>query len=327
MSFTRRHFLQQSTLAATGCLGHVLLNASCAPRRARVAWTAPRDPVVATTPFARLEAIGPDAWAVVSTPLGGDRTTFANGGLIAGTSGVVAIEGFYRAAGAAWLAQQARAVTGRWPTHVVLTHYHVDHASGTAGYSTPDGAPRLHVTATTQRLALSGGPVAPVKDVLLERQFADVVVVRADAPTRIDLGNRVLMLTPFRGHTASDLVVDDDDAALCWSGDLVWHRMFPNFTDATPTQLAASVRVLASRLDRQNAVLVPGHGARIDRRGMQDYLGLLDGLEGAARTGHRTGRSAAEVAAAYRVPESLGEWMASAPSVTRAITAWYRELG
>ncbi len=34
-----------------------------------------------------------------------------------------------------------------------------------------------------------------------------------------------------------------------------------------------------------------------------------------------------EVASRYVVPAALGEWMARKPSVERAMTAWYRELG
>lgn len=324
---SRRDFLQQSLLAAGGCVAHVLVNASCAPRRSQAAWTAPLTPTVTTTPFARLDAIGRDAWAVISTPLGGDRTTFANGGIIAGTSGVVVIEGFFRAAGAEWLARQARALTGRWPTHVVLTHYHVDHASGVAGYQLEGAAPSVHATAPTRTLALSGGPVAPAKDAALERALADVVVLPTDRVTRIDLGNRVLTLQPFSGHTASDIAVHDADARLTWSGDLVWYRLFPNFTDATPTQLTASVRALATRASAPRSVLVPGHGAVLPADGMATYLGLLESLEAAARAGHTAGKSAADAAAAYKVPPALGEWMASTPSVTRAMTAWYRELG
>lgn len=326
MTTTRREFLQHSLAVATGCVAHVMLNASCAPTAQRRRWTAPVNPVITSTPFAQLEAVGPDAWAVISTPLGGDRTTFANGGIIAGTGGVVAIEGFYRPAGAEWLARQARALTGRWPTHVVVTHYHVDHASGVHGYREDDRAPRLHATEVTRQLAVSGGPVAPPRETAVERAFADVTVVPTDRTTRVDLGNRVLLLQPFAGHTRSDLTIHDEDAALSWTGDLVWHRMFPNFVDATPSQWRTSAAALASRLRRRSAVMVPGHGALLTAGGMNDFEGLLDSLEAAARAGHTAGTPAGDVARAYRVPVTLGEWMASTPSVERAIQAWYREL-
>lgn len=136
---SRRDFLRVSS----GCVAHVLLSSAYASVGARHRWTAPLHPTVSTTPFAHLDAIGPDTWAVISTPLGGDRTTFGNGGIIAGRSGVIAVEGFYRPAGATWLAERARELTGRWPTHVVLTHvvlthYHLDPAARTHGQRSGD---------------------------------------------------------------------------------------------------------------------------------------------------------------------------------------------
>src|SRR6187402_2326900 len=77
---SRRDFLRVSG----GCLAHVMLSSACASKSTRARWTAPANPTVSTAPFARLDAIAADTWAVISTPLGGDRTTFANGGIIAG---------------------------------------------------------------------------------------------------------------------------------------------------------------------------------------------------------------------------------------------------
>jgi glyoxylase-like metal-dependent hydrolase (beta-lactamase superfamily II) len=319
---SRREFL----LTATGCVAHVLLNAACAPRQVRARWTMPLNPTVTTMPFARLDAVAPNAWAVISTPLGGDRTTFANGGIIAGRTGVVVIEGFYREAGAQWLAQQARALTGRWPTHVVVSHYHVDHASGVGGYAQDGARPQLHVTEETRAAALGGTPVAPARSESLSRAFADVVLTRTTGETRLDLGDRTVTLEAVRGHTASDLVVHDHDAALTFSGDLVWNGMFPNYVDAMPSALHANVNRLVALVSKRQ-LLVPGHGAVADVAAMTRYRGLLDSLEQAARTGFTAGRSAQETAAAYAVPASLGEWMASKTSIERAMGAWWRELG
>jgi glyoxylase-like metal-dependent hydrolase (beta-lactamase superfamily II) len=333
----RRTFLQ----AGSGCLAHLLLQAACAPRAQRAAWT--RGPgaagaIVAETPFARLEAIGPGAWAVISTPLGGDRTTFANGGLIAGRTGVVAIEGFYQPAGAAWLAGLARQLTGRHPTHVVVTHYHIDHAAGIAGYAPVPGdasrddrrdaphdrAPRVISSARTQDAVLRGGPVAPPRDADLLRPWADVVVIDPRARLAIDLGDRLLHVHARNGHTASDLVVEDPDARLLFSGDLVWNGMFPNYTDAQPLTLRESVRWLGSRDAR---ALVPGHGARADAPAFDRSVALLDSLEHVARRAVADGVPVDEAARRYVVPEALGDWMASPTGVRRAMAAWYRALG
>jgi glyoxylase-like metal-dependent hydrolase (beta-lactamase superfamily II) len=318
---SRRDFLRVSG----GCVAHVLLSSACASVGARRRWTAPLQPVVVTTPFAHLDAIGPDTWAVISTPLGGDRTTFGNGGIIAGRSGVIAVEGFYRPAGATWLAQRARELTGRWPTHVVLTHYHLDHAGGVQGYAREDASrPQVRATDATRALALGGGPVAPVKDPALERAFADVVIVDASRTSRIDLGNRVIDLLPLRGHTASDLAIVDEDAGITFAGDLLWNGMFPNFVDATPSQLMASMTQLSARARH---AFVPGHGGMADRASVTRYLDLLGDLGAHAGRERAVGRSAVEAAASYRTPAALGDWMASKTALERAMTAWWREPG
>ena len=323
MTTSRRDFLK----VTGGCLAHLALMSACAPASTRRRWTAPAHPTAASAPFARLDAIGPDTWALISTPLGGDRTTFANGGIIAGTSGVIAVEGFYKPAGAEWLARQARMLTGRWPTHVVLTHYHIDHAAGLAGYAEPSdkthATPMLRATQKTRELALAGGPVAPVKDAALTQAFADTVVVAANAPGVIDIGNRRVTLDALSGHTASDLAIIDEDAGITWAGDLLWNGMFPNFVDATPGTLAASVRHLEKTAAQH---FVPGHGAMAGRAALTRYLNLLDDLERTARGGHKAGAPAAKVSADYTIPSTLGDWMATAPAIERAMTAWYRQL-
>ena len=135
-TISRRDFVARSGT----CAAHLALAAAVAPDALRAAWARmPLGSVVATEPFGSLEQVADGIWALISTPLGGDRTTLSNGGIIAGRSGVVAIEGFNQPAGAAWLGAKARELTGRWPTHVVVTHYHADHANGVAGYLSPDG--------------------------------------------------------------------------------------------------------------------------------------------------------------------------------------------
>ena len=316
---SRRDFFRVSG----GCVAHVLLSSACARAGTRGRWTAPLHPTISTTPFARLDAIGPDTWAVISTPLGGDRTTFGNGGIIAGRSGVIAVEGFYRPAGATWLAERARELTGRWPTHVILTHYHLDHTAGVQGYAR-DGAPLplLRSTDATRTLTLGGGAVAPAKDPWLDRAFADVVLVDATRTSRIDLGNRVVDLIPLRGHTASDLAIVDEDAGITFAGDLLWNGMFPNFVDAAPSQLIASMTRLSTRAGH---AFVPGHGGMADRTSVARYLDLLGDLGAHAGRERAAGRSVVEAAAGYHVPASLGEWMAGKTALERAMTAWWRE--
>ncbi len=127
----RRTFLEVSG----SCSAHMMLMTAGAPAAARrFASRRSQQQVVASEPWGRLERIGEGLWALISTPLDGDRTTLCNGGIIAGSNGAMIVESFASADGAAWMARMTRELTGRSPTHAVLTHYHGDHANGFQEY-------------------------------------------------------------------------------------------------------------------------------------------------------------------------------------------------
>ena len=305
----RREFLARSS----SCAAHLALLSALGV----TAWRpTPHGTVVIREPFGTLEKISDGIWALVSTPLNGDRTTVANGGLIAGRNGVLAIEGFQQPAGAQWLATKARELTGRWPTHVAITHYHVDHAAGVAGYS--DAHPVVRSTEKTRDLILTKNKPAD------ETIFRDITLLSATEPTTIDLGGRIVRVIPRAGHTASDLSLEMDDPSVVFCGDLFWNAMFPNYVDAVPTQLAQAVRAL--RRSRET-LYVPGHGPLGRAPEYDRYVAVLDEVERAARQAHAAGKTAAEAGAAFSLPPSLGEWtLFNKVFFERAFTAWYREL-
>ncbi len=316
---SRRRFL----LDAGSCAAHLALAASVAPRLVRSAWAAPvGGAVVSREPWGRLERVADGVWALISAPLSGDRTTLSNGGIIAGRDGVMAVEGLFTSHGARWMASQARQLTGRWPTHVVLTHYHADHANGVDGYLA-DGFPtRILTTAATRELVLTKNtPVVDSRTAALR----DVTVLSATGETTVDLGGRRVRIVPRAGHTPSDVSIELDDPSVVFAGDLVWNGMIPNFVDAMPTTLATQVRAL--RRDR-STVYVPGHGAVADAPAIDRYLAVLGELETVARTAHARGIAPADAGKAFVLPASLGEWALFGPTFyERAFIAWNRELG
>lgn len=315
---SRREFLRDGAT----CAGHLALAAAFAPSLGRALWAQqPAGRVVRSEPFGRLEQVAEGVWALISTPLNGDRTTLSNGGLIAGRDGVLAIEGFMTPEGARWLAGQARTLTGRWPTHVVLTHYHADHSSGVAGYLGEGASPLVQVTPETVSLVERAAPAqrTPADDARLE------ALSHATSPgDEIDLGGRRVRLVRRRGHTASDVTLAVDDPSIVFTGDLVWNAMFPNYVDATPSVLAASVRELARE---RTTIYVPGHGAVAGAADLARYQSMLDEVEQAARAAIARGQSAADAAAAFTLSPSLGEWLLfNKVFFERAFAAWAREL-
>jgi len=319
---SRREFLARSG----SCAAHLALAAAVAPDALRAAWArTPLGPVVAREPFGNLEQVADGIWALVSTPLGGDRTTLSNGGIIAGRNGVLAVEGFNQPAGARWLAAKARELTKRWPTHVVVTHYHSDHANGVAGYAAEgatDTRPTVRATERTRELVLQRNQPA---DAARTEALQHAVVLPPTEPTTLDLGGRVVRIVPRGGHTDSDVSLEVDDPSIVFCGDLVWNAMFPNYVDAVPTRLAASVKAL--RRDRRTTY-VPGHGALAREAEFDRYVAMLGEVEQAARRAHLQGTPAADAGAAFALPPSLGEWtLVNQVFFERAFAAWYKELG
>ena len=319
-------FSRRSVIAGSaGCAAHLLSTLAAAPASARGRFARrQKGEVVATEPFGRLERLGQGIWALVSTPLEA-RQTLSNGGIIAGTDGVMVIEGFASVEGAQWLAARAYELTGRRPTHVVLTHYHGDHSTGLAGYRDDSFVPIVFHTPTTRRLlleSLSGRDSEAVSpfDVL-----ADEATVSDDTvPIEVDLGGRVVEVSSRVGHTPSDLTVRVDDPRVVFCGDLVWNGMFPNYVDAIPTRLwTACNNLLADR----GAIYVPGHGSLADYDETRAFLAVIESVGEAAKAAHERGVPAADAAAGYQVPVGLGEWFMFSPRYDEiAFTAWYREL-
>ena len=318
MSVNRREFLAQTG----SCAAHLALAASVMPAAARAAWAISfESTVVAREPFGSLEKITDGVWAVISTPLNGDRTTVSNGGLIAGRNGVLAIEGFQTPQGASWLAGKARELTGRWPTHVALTHYHADHANGIAGYLTESDKPTVGSTQRTRELVVEKNqPADPSRVAALK----DAVMFSPSEATTLDLGGRLVRVIPRTGHTESDVSLEIDDPSIVFGGDLFWNGMFPNFVDAVPTKLIASVRAMRRA---KETTYIPGHGA-VGRAPEYDrYIAMLGEVEQAARKAHAAGTPTADAGNAFTLSPSLGDWaLFNKVFYTRAFEAWYKEL-
>ncbi|MEL7452491.1 MAG: MBL fold metallo-hydrolase [Pseudomonadota bacterium] len=291
--------------------------------------------VVDEQTFARLERVGDDIWAVVSTPLNADGSfnpqTVCNGGLVAGTDKVVAIDAFLQPAGAAWLSAKAVDLLGRPITDVIVTHFHADHSGGLAGFQNGADGPEIIATETTRKLIYEryagplqaiegtpfssprGRPVLPTRILTDEMQTA-----------QIDLGGRILTLDPKKGHTPSDLAIHVEDSPVIFAGDLVWAGLFHNYVDAIPSYLTPAVKDL---LKDPQKTIVTGHGYVAKAADLGNYVSLLDLVEEKARAAHAAGQSPAEGSADFKVPESLGPWILFNPGYYEtAFKAWYREL-
>ncbi|HYH35774.1 MAG TPA: MBL fold metallo-hydrolase [Nocardioides sp.] len=160
--------------------------------------------------------------------------------------------------------------------HVVNTHWHFDHTFGNAAFRDAFGpvpitaheaaAAELERRAEEVRQRYADAPDDPHRD--------DVVATRVVLPDHtvssirvLDLGDRTVeLIHPGRGHTAGDLVVRVPDAHVLLAGDLVEESAPPAYgTDCFPLDWPLSLDLVLG-LVTPEAVVVPGHGAPVDRR-------------------------------------------------------------
>jgi glyoxylase-like metal-dependent hydrolase (beta-lactamase superfamily II) len=278
--------------------------------------------VVQEVPWGRLHEIVPGVWALVSTPLE-DQTTLCNGGIVAGTDGVFVVEAFGSPRGLQWMAEQARALTGRWPDHVLVTHYHGDHSNGLPAAGEGEWSATTHATgaARDQAMATAMDRGSAGLRAALER----VTLLPVDTRTRLDLGGRSVTLHPVDGHTASDTWVQVDDPGVVFCGDLVWNQFFPNYVDARPDRLREAVARIPHE---EGMVLVPGHGPLADRAAYGRYTDLLDQVESHARIAATAGWDAAEAAERFEPSGPAAEWFRFSPAYPeRALGRWLDLLG
>ena len=315
----RRLFLS----GCVSCSAHILGIANYAPSLIRSAFAQQEaDKLVVKKKWGSLLEVADGTWGLISTPFTTrDATTVCNGGIVAGSKGVLCIESFNQAKGATWMAEQAKELTGRWPTDIVSTHFHGDHTAGHKGYFVNDQAPNVWLTENTKKAAEKSFKSRRMKD----NDFKNVSTIAAEGETVIDLGDRIVKLINRNGHTPSDVTIEVVDPKVIFCGDLFFNRVFPNYSDATPSKLAEYAKLLEQSKD---VILVPGHGPVADQKAVKNYQEFLAFVGDYAQTAHKAGDSIKDAAAGFKLPKPLEDWLVWSPQNARlAMNAWYKELG
>ncbi len=194
--------------------------------------------------------------------------------LVLGEGEALLVDTLSTSAHAADLASAARVVTAL-PWSIVNTHHHFDHCLGNGTLADPrrpvwaheetarllrDEAERLRRAWYEECLELEPSLAAEVSGTPIHAPTR-TVHLRAD----LDVGGRPVILRHLgRGHTAGDLVVQVPDADLLVAGDLIESAGPPMFGDAYPLEWPETLARLL-RLASPHTVVVPGHGAVVDR--------------------------------------------------------------
>ena len=199
-----------------------------------------------------------------------------NVSVVAGDAGLLVLDTQASAALAREVVADLRRLSGLPVLLAVNSHEHFDHTFGNgvlagrgsradlsrAGRRDPARrTPPRYVRAAAEEDDPRWAEVAATEVVVPERTFSSAI--------SLDLGDRLVELVhPGRGHTGGDLVVRVPDADVLLAGDLVEetdHGNVPAFgTDCYPMEWPLTLDVVLG-LTTAQSVVVPGHGAVVDR--------------------------------------------------------------
>jgi glyoxylase-like metal-dependent hydrolase (beta-lactamase superfamily II) len=223
--------------------------------------------------------------------------------VVAGERGLVVVDTHSSADPNAGVLADVRGLSGAPLVAAVNTHAHFDHVLGNAAFAGAGAELVCHEVAATK---------FPDAATVPERTFSSALV--------LDLGDRqVELLHPGRGHTGGDLVVRVPDADVLLAGDLVEESAPPSYgDDSWPLEWPATLDLVLGLLG-PDTVVVPGHGAPVDRdfvREQRAGIGqVAETIHGLAARGVPVGQAVA-----------TGDWPFDPARLSDAVRRGYAHL-
>jgi glyoxylase-like metal-dependent hydrolase (beta-lactamase superfamily II) len=214
-----------------------------------------------------------------------------NVSLIRGSSGLLVVDTHASAVAAREVLEDVRALGAGSVVAVVNTHEHFDHTFGNGVFREAFGAVPIHAhEVAAERTVPAGERIKAAYDEPDNRddphrdEVQATEIVAADtafsSAVALELGDRqVELVHPGRGHTAGDLIVRVPDADVVLAGDLVEESTIrhavPGFgADCYPMEWPLTLDILLG-LSGSSTVVVPGHGAPVDREFVEDQRNAI----------------------------------------------------
>lgn len=244
--------------------------------------------------------------------------------LIGGADGLLVVDTHASALAAREVVEDIRALGAGAVRAIVNTHEHFDHTFGNGELRTAYGAVPIHAHETAAARTVAAGErikgrydAEPHDPRRAEVQATEVVPAdhTFSSAVALDLGDRLVELVhPGRGHTAGDLVVRVPDADTLLAGDLVeesaLRQAVPGFGgDCYPLEWPLSLDIVLG-LTTASSVVVPGHGAPVDREFVEEQRNAIGVVAETIRHLATTGVPVADALAAAQwpyPPEELGD--------------------
>jgi glyoxylase-like metal-dependent hydrolase (beta-lactamase superfamily II) len=213
--------------------------------------------------------------------------------------GTVIVDSMTTTIQGARIREEAERLTGKPISLVINTHYHLDHTHGNPAF-----APGTRVVSTEKTLHLLehtdaeyfSGEAASLKP-------NDTFTGSKD----ISMGNKTLrLINPGPGHTGGDLVVVFVEDKALHTGDLFFHRHYPNID----LEGGGSVAKWGDTLDNVLALpfntIIPGHGKVTDRPKLEQYQRFMRQLAAIGIDAAKNGTSLEATIASDKLTEDDG---------------------
>ena len=249
--------------------------------------------------------------------------------LVRGSTGLLVVDTQASAAAARRIVEDVRDVGIGEVTAIVNTHEHFDHTFGNGAFREAYGdIPILAHEVAAERTVEAGERIKrlfadehedPHRDEVLATEIVPAGTTFSSVRV-LDLGDRQVELAhPGRGHTAGDAVVRVPDADVVLAGDLVEESGPPAYgVDCHPLEWPGTLDVVLA-LVRRETVVVPGHGALVDRdfveQQRQDIAITAQTIRDLAAAGVPADRALAE-----------GEWPFDRERLAHAVARGYAQL-
>jgi glyoxylase-like metal-dependent hydrolase (beta-lactamase superfamily II) len=208
-------------------------------------------------------------------------------------------------------------------TWLVNTHWHFDHVGGNAHLA---GRGALLIAHENVRKRLAAGQTISTIDVEVPPAPAAAlpVITFTDGLT-FHLGDETVTLHPVGpAHTDGDVAVRFHGANVVHTGDLVFSGGYPFIDLSSDGHIDGMIAGLETVLELcdDETVIIPGHGALLDRAGLVAYVGMLRAFRDVIAAEIAAGHDLAAIQAARptaSIDETWGQTMFSPEMFTQMV--------
>lgn len=272
-----------------------------------------------------LKPLGNNVYAAIAVP---KSNAGSNSGFVIGDDGVVVIDTFVSADAAKALLAEIQKLTKLPVKFVVNTHYHLDHVVGSGVYAATGAVVIAHRNVFdwihTENLKFFVPTPKPEQKLLVQGLRGPDLTY--DSVIELHLGNRLVTVRYFAGHTGGDSVIFVPEAQVVFTGDLFWRKTLPNLIDGTTDKWAETDAHLAANWPK--AAFVSGHGDVGTADDVKDFAGYINDLRAAIAQAIKNGLTGDALANAVtqQIEPKYAKWDAYDYFIKRNISDTEKEL-